>query len=109
MDVSWEYQLVIQFRLDDADMTRWEAIIRFETELIDWLDGDSDVDGHDSGSGEMNIFVHTNDPAASLKLVQTLLPHSELASVEYCAGYRLFTEDDFTPVWPPGLATFDVV
>jgi hypothetical protein len=109
VDYEFEYQLVIQFRLDDTDMTRWEAILQFETELEDWLDGDSLVDGHDAGSGEMNIFVHTNDPAASLKLIQALLPHSELASLGYCAGFRRFSEDDFTPAWPPGSEKFDVV
>ena len=109
MHDDWKYQLVIKFPLDELDMTRWDAIVGFETELEDWLDGDSEVDGHDAGSGEMNIFVHTNDPAASLKLIQALLPQSELASLDYCAGFRLFIEDDFTPVWPPESETFDVV
>ncbi len=108
MAKSKHYQLVIQFRLDDDDVARFEAVIAFETALIDWLAGDSNVDGHDAGSGEMNVFIHTDDPIATLHLIQTLLEHDDLRGAHYHAGYRLFSEDDYTPAWPPGLGSFDV-
>jgi hypothetical protein len=106
---SRDYQLVIQFVLDDADLARYDAVTEFETALIEGLANDSDVDGHDAGSGEVNIFIHTGDPAATLKLVQTLLERDALRTADYRAGYRLFTEDDYTPAWPPGLESFEVL
>jgi hypothetical protein len=106
---DWLYQLVIQFHLDDADMARFEAVIQFESDLEDWLRADSEVEGHDAGSGEMNIFIHTNDPPATLRLVQALLPRLGAAADGYSAGYRRFSEDEYTPLWPAGLANFDVI
>jgi hypothetical protein len=105
---NWQYQLVIQFHLDDGDLGRYESVIQFESDLEDWLAADSEIDGHDAGAGEMNIFVHTNDPPATLQLVQALLPRLGAASDGYSAGYRHFSEDEYTPIWPPGLASFEV-
>lgn len=36
-------------------------MIEIESMLIDSISESSEVDGHDAGSGEMNIFVHTDD------------------------------------------------
>ncbi len=104
-----EFELVIQFPLGGDDLAGFDAIAGFEEALEDWLASDSDVDGHDVGSGEMNVFVHTDDPVTTLQLIQLLLERTGLGAAEYRAGFRRFGEDRFTPAWPAELESFRVV
>lgn len=58
--MKWKYQLVLQFPF--SGLTDYDAIIVLEETLIAEVGNKAFVDGHDAGSGEMNIFIHTNDP-----------------------------------------------
>jgi hypothetical protein len=58
-----KYQLVLQFFGDS--LQDYDALVALEDRLIEALESAHVVDGHDFGSGEMNIFVHTNDPIAA--------------------------------------------
>jgi hypothetical protein len=100
---------VIQFHLDDGDPGRLDLVIQFESDLEEWLAADSEIDGHDAGSGEMNIFVHTNDPRRPFNSCRSCFRASELWRTATVPGYRHFSEDEYTPIWPPGLPNFDVV
>ena len=51
-------QLVLQFRGDSLE--DYDAMISLEDELIETLRDSAKVDGHDVGSGEVNIF-HLHD------------------------------------------------
>ena len=63
LDLAMDYQLVLQFRGDSlGDL---DATVALEDELIEELGDAADVDGHDVGSGETNIFIFTFDPAAA--------------------------------------------
>ena len=53
------YQLVLQFAA--GTLSDYDALVAMEDQLIELL-GESAVDGHDMGSGEANIFIHTSDP-----------------------------------------------
>lgn len=54
-------QLVLQFAKAE-DLNNYDKLLRFEEALISLLGRSADVDGHDFGSGEMNIFILTEDP-----------------------------------------------
>jgi len=92
-----KYQLVLQFP------TKWpwtfNSLVRLEDQLIKLLGDSALIDGHDCGSGEMNIFIHTDDPFLTF---QAITPHLTkkrwLPSVT--AAYRLLSGDDYTVVWP---------
>jgi hypothetical protein len=59
------------------------------------------VDGHDSGSGEFNIFVHSDTPGESFaQLRPALVAAQQLAHVR--VAYREFGSDSFCLVWPEG-------
>jgi hypothetical protein len=58
-----KYQLVLQF-LGDS-LTDHDALIALEDRLTVALEPAHVVDGHDFGSGQMNIFVHSDDPLAA--------------------------------------------
>jgi hypothetical protein len=62
-------QLVLQFTTGE-DLDSFDRLIRFEEELISVVGKTAKVDGHDFGSGEMNIFILTEDPVATFTLVQ---------------------------------------
>ena len=61
-----KYQLVLQFNASSIE--DFDAMVALEEDIERVLGENHEVDGHDYGSGEMNIFVHTNDPAQALAL-----------------------------------------
>jgi hypothetical protein len=64
------YQLVLQFAADT--LNDYDALVALERQPTAVL-GDGAVDGHDMGSGEANIFVHTTDPQHAFRQVFPLL------------------------------------
>jgi hypothetical protein len=66
-----KYRLVLQWpAVSEADYDRLVCL----EELIEGGLGDIGiVDGHDIGSGEMNIFVHTDNPKAAFETIRLLL------------------------------------
>ena len=101
---QFRFQLVFQFS-EPSNLAEFDALIDLETALI--AATGMFVDGHDSGMGEFNIFIHTNNPRQTLEqaggLIQTLRP-----GLSFAAGYRDFADDDYTPLWPLSLQSFVV-
>jgi hypothetical protein len=52
------YQLVLQFRAESVQ--EFGELVVLEDLLIEKLPEDSEVDGHDFGCGEFNIFILTD-------------------------------------------------
>jgi hypothetical protein len=61
---TMKYQLVLQWILGSF-ANDYDSLIAAEALLIEKMADRSTVDGHASGSGEMNIFILTDDPHAS--------------------------------------------
>ena len=94
-----KYQLVLQFRGDS--LSDYDAMLALEDELITELGDSADVDGHDAGSGEMNIFILTDDPVATFRRSLPVLERTQ-ALPKATAAYRLVNGDKYTVVWPEG-------
>jgi hypothetical protein len=93
------YQLTLQFRGDTLD--DYDAMIRLEEELTEALADSADVDGHDCGSGETNIFIFTSDPAATFRRVIPVL--EQIGHLEsFTAAYREINGEHYTVIWPDG-------
>ena len=91
------YQLVLQFRGDS--LADYDQMIAVEDRLIEVLDESADVDGHDSGSGETNIFIFTSDPVATFRQAQPVLQSMDkLKGVT--AAFREIVGEHFTVIWP---------
>ena len=91
------YQFVFQFRGDS--LADFDSLIALEAELITKLGDSADVDGHDSGSGETNIFVLTSDPAATFSSVRpVLVRRGQLHLVT--AAFREVGGESYTVIWP---------
>ena len=94
-----QYQLTLQFRGDSLD--DYDAMIALEDELAEELRDSADIDGHDVGSGETNIFILTSDPAATFHRIKPMLErtsHLQTAT----AAYRAVNGERYTVIWPEG-------
>ena len=91
------YQLVLQF--PGNTLTNHDAMIALEDHLIDTLGSSANVDGHDSGSDECNIFVHTDQPAVTFQQARPSLVQAGLL-LSLRAAYRRLDAEDYTVLWP---------
>jgi len=92
-----KYQLVLQFRGDS--LRDYDAMVSLENDLIAALDDSANVDGHDVGSGEINIFIFTDEPKKTFQQAKPVLKQGgSLDSVR--AAYRLADGEDYTVIWP---------
>jgi hypothetical protein len=92
-----DYQLVLQIKGDDC--LDFDALVNLEDELQRLVEPIADVDGHDMGSGEMNIFVLTADPVATFERAKQLLSNASLLD-KVGVAYRELRSEDFTIIWP---------
>ena len=91
------YQLVLQ--VDGESPADFDAMVNLEHELTFELKDIAEVDGHDMGCGEINIFIMTSNPVAAFKKAKSVLDrHGLLAEVK--SAFRLLSEDDYTTIWP---------
>ena len=99
-----QHQLVLQWPASSVD--DYDELIELEDFLIQNLDH-GDVDGHDAGQGEMNIFILTDDPYATFAAVKTLLERRR-AWIDIRIAFRAITRDGYNILWPKSLTTFKV-
>ena len=92
-----DYQLVLQLRGDDS--LDFDALVSLEEEIQQIVEPIAEVDGHDVGRGEMNIFILTGDPVATFERAKPLLSAASLLD-KVSAAYRELLSDDFTLLWP---------
>lgn len=101
-----DYQLVLQFK--ENDLLDFDALVSLEDELQELIEPIADVDGHDMGSGEANIFVLTADPVATFERAKALLSKASLLN-KVRVAYREVHSEVFTIVWPERSAEAFVV
>lgn len=98
-----KYQLVLQWPLSEIGHGR---LIEIEDLLIRGLPED-DVDGHDIGSSEANIFVLTDNPTTSWQKIKLFL-ETCCATNSLRVAYRQLSEEEYVMLWPKELDHFDV-
>lgn len=83
----------------------FEELVRMEDKLESSLSDEAIVDGHDLGSGEMNIFIETDQPARAFAEVQAILSQwPRWADVR--VAHREGDGDTYTVLWPLGQTDF---
>ena len=101
-----KYQLVLQW---PASLIKdYDAIIEVENVLVENLSAANDVDGHDAGSSEVNIFIHTDDPRRAFKEVKAILGTCDFW-VDARVAYREIAGSEYTILWPKDLTEFKIV
>jgi hypothetical protein len=105
--MKMEYELVLQFACSsDAD---FDSVIETEDQLVSALGESGVVDGHDSGSGQANIFILTSAPIITFSQVRGLLQSKGLLKGKFKAAYRSVTGSQYTVLWPESSGEFSVI
>ena len=100
-----KYQLVIQF--PEALRGGVDLLIKLEDILEANLET-SEVDGHDIGSGEMNIFIYTDEPEVTFNEIKNLFESEKEVVCNMKAAYRDAEKGEFICIWPKELREFHV-
>jgi hypothetical protein len=99
------YILVLQWPGNsEAD---FDALISMEDQVETALGPYASVDGHDFGSGEMNIFVETDRPTEAFADAAKVLRESPRWG-DLRAAYRDAPGGPYQILWPRGLSEFSV-
>ena len=98
-----KYQLVLQFQAESVQ--EFDELVVLENLLVKNLPSHSEVDGHDFGSGEFNIFILTDQPKESFHAAEKTIQHYHLPQT-LKAAYRELGQNNFVILWPPHLQEF---
>ena len=91
------YQLVLQFKGDS--LMDYDTMIAVEDQLIERLGRYAEVDGHDMGSGEANIFIVASDPRGTFDRIKPVLQRAMLLS-SVSVAYRPVGGVECIAIWP---------
>jgi hypothetical protein len=99
------YQLLLQ--IPSSSPADFANLLDLEAAMGSALGDAGEVDGHDVGSGETNIFVFTEQP---IKVFTTVMARPIAARVanEIRAAYRAVGASAFTVIHLPGLTSFRI-
>lgn len=100
-----QYQLVLQWR--GEYQPPFDKLVELEEALIAGLGEFGDVDGHDMGSNESNIFVMTDVPQSCFERCLLILHGTEYRH-GLAAGFSSDEDDDYVALWPAGSTVFSV-
>lgn len=101
-----EYLLVLQLPSSSTD--DFDLLIALEDAITESIGDFATVDGHDMGSGEMNIFLFTQDPKLAFERIR-VIPSVASYMSKMRVGYRAISENEYTPIYPHGLDHFAVI
>ena len=100
-----KYQIVLQ--LPASSIRDYDAMIELEETIMRSLGNLGSVDGHDAGSGEMNIFILTDEPELSFKRVKQVLGTKDFMP-DLKVAFREVGKDEFTILHPKDLTHFAI-
>lgn len=100
-----KYQLVVQF--SEASINDYDELIEIEDDFYKKLTSLHEVDGHDTGAGEVNIFIFTNSVDKCFEEVKSILQCKNLMGAARIA-YREIKSNNYVILWPEGLEQFSL-
>ena len=100
-----KFQLVLLWPA--ASSGDYEEMISFEDAVIAVLGDAGHVDGHEVGSGQMSVFVHTDDPIRAFERIRNL-PRPIRLPPGLKVAYRSFDGERYEVLYPQGLTEFAV-
>ena len=101
-----QYQLVLQ--LPATSIQDYDDMVEVEGVIMAALCGLGDVDGHDAGSGEMNIFILTDEPRLAFDRIKMVLGTRDFMP-DLKVAYREIGGNEFTIIHPPDLTRFAIM
>lgn len=105
--MKFRYQQELVLQLPGSSIKDYDTLIELENTIIAGLGTLGEVDGHDMGVGEMNIFIRTDHPKLAFERIKSLVGTQDyLADMK--VAYRYVGQSDFTIIHPPDLADFAI-
>ena len=101
-----KYQLVLQ--LPAASIKDYDEMIELEEIIMGRIGTLGHVDGHDAGSGEMNIFILTDHPQRVFNQIKQVLGTSDFMP-DLKVAFRIIGENEFNILHPEDLDHFAIV
>ena len=101
-----KFELVLQWPASSVD--DYDSMITIEDSLIEGLPDDCEVDGHDAGSGQANIFIRTDNPTKTFQDIRNLLG-GEDAFDDLRVAYRDRERSEYAVLWPKELKEFQIL
>ena len=98
-------QLVLQWC--EPNLPDFDQLIGIEDSLVAVIGHYAEVDGHDLGAAECNIFIETHEPTNCFDVLRSACG-SEPWFATLRAGYRRLDEQAYNPFWPTGMVSFAV-
>jgi hypothetical protein len=105
MKFKHSQELVLQ--LPGESVGDYDALIELESILAKGFEQLGEIDGHDMGMGEMNIFIRTDNPRLAFERAMILLGTKDFMSAMK-AAYRNVGQDNFTILHPAELRNFNI-
>jgi len=99
------YQLVLQ--MPGVTVEDFDRLIAIEEAVQESVGDLGDVDGHDMGAGEMNIFVLTDSPSECFQRMAAS-PEVRAVLTDLKAAYRDIDGADYTAIYPHAGIAFKV-
>jgi hypothetical protein len=88
-------------------ITTYDTMIEIENVLIETLSSENEIEGHDNGAEEVNIFIHTNNALKTFDEVKAILGKSAYWEGVKVA-YREIVKSQYIVLWPVGFEGFNV-
>jgi hypothetical protein len=105
MKFRYKQELVLQ--LPANSVKDYDTLIELENVIAAGLENLGEIDGHDSGVGEMNIFVHTNNPKLAFERIRSLIGTKDFMP-NLKVAFRDVGKDNFTIIFPADLEHFSI-
>jgi hypothetical protein len=100
-----KYQLVLQ--LPASSLKDYDEMAELEETIMGSLGDLGNVDGHDAGSGEMNIFILTDHPEPAFERIKELLD-TRFFMLDVKVAFRVLGKEEFTILHPADLTYFAI-
>jgi hypothetical protein len=101
-----KFQLV--FQLPASSIQDYDEMIGLEEQIESSLGDLGYVDGHDMGSGEVNIFIVTDKPDEIFQHIKPILLAKDLMP-KLKVAYREIGKSKFTIIYPLQLVDFKIM
>jgi hypothetical protein len=105
MKFAYSQELVLQ--LPGSSIKDFDALVELEDRIVAGLGNLGEVDGHDMGVGEMNIFIRTDNPKLIFEKIMLLLGACDFMP-DLKVAYRDVGKDNFKVIYPAGLDHFAI-
>jgi len=91
----------------EPSLPHFDQLIAIEDSLIAVIGDYGQVDGHDVGAAECNIFIETPEPMNCFNALR-LACEREPWFATLTAGYRRLDEQSYKPLWPTDMESLTV-